>query len=111
MSSSAVEALVEELIDLQNNSATFREAFRTQQISQLFVDGFKVFVSGISTHKEVDHGTIRMLEKLSHFGLTLSLDPAVAGPQKKEVTTCIDLNIAWYSVKCRSWTPSKEQNM
>jgi hypothetical protein len=80
-----MEVLIEELIDLHASSSGFREVFRSQQTTQLFVDSYKSFVAKVTAAPEVNQRTIRILEKLTHFGLGLALDNAVAGSQKREV--------------------------
>lgn len=81
-----MEVLVEELIDLHASSPTFRQVFRSQQTTQVFVDSYKAFVTAISASKTgVNPRTIRILEKISHFSLTLTLDSDVSAPQKREV--------------------------
>lgn len=82
---STMEALIERLMNLHASSATFRQIFRSQQTTQLFVDAYKAFVSRVSEAPEINHWTSRILEKLTHFGLALALDNSVAGSQKQEV--------------------------
>jgi len=85
MTESSMEVLVEELIDLHASSPTFRQVFRSQQTTQLFVDAYKAFVTAVTSCNDVNPRAIKILEKISHFSLTLSLDNEVAGPQKREV--------------------------
>ncbi|KAF4609487.1 hypothetical protein D9613_012349 [Agrocybe pediades] len=94
-----MELLVEELLTLHATSATFRQIFESQQTTQLFVDTFKGFVERLSqaqvkAFQDQTHGgqgpringwNIRILEKLTHFGLALALDNAVGGSQKREI--------------------------
>jgi hypothetical protein len=80
-----VEQLVEELINLHAASATFRQIFRSQHTTQLFVDAFKSFVGIVSNTAFVKPRVVRLLEKVTHFALTLALDPDVSGSQKREV--------------------------
>lgn len=80
-----MEVLVEELIDLHASSPTFRQVFRSQQTTQLFVDAYKAFVTAVSSSADALPRTVRILEKISHFALTLTLDNDVSGPQKREV--------------------------
>lgn len=82
---STMEVLLEELMDLHASSPTFREVFRSQQTTQLFIDGYRSFVSKISPAQEINARTVRILEKSSHLGLALALDNCVAGSQKREV--------------------------
>lgn len=90
---SAAEALVEELISLHVSSPTFRQVFRSQQTTQILVDAYKAFVTAVAATPEVHQRTIRILEKVSHFALTLALDSDVIGPQKREVYP-----FPWFSV-------------
>lgn len=81
-----MEVLVEELIDLHASSVTFRQIFRSAQLSQLYVDTYKSFVTALSSSSdELSRKVVRLLEKLTHLSLALSLDEAVPGAQKREV--------------------------
>jgi hypothetical protein len=78
-----VEALVEELIGLHSGSATFRQVFRSSQTTAIFVDAYKFFVGALGPTAKPR--IVRLLEKLTHFALTLALDPDVSGTQKREI--------------------------
>lgn len=81
-----MEALTEELMGLHSSIPAFRQVFASQQTTQLFVSTYKSFVASISAVPAVNNQlTIRLLEKLNHFGLALALDNAVAGTFKREV--------------------------
>ncbi|KAG7440786.1 beach-domain-containing protein [Guyanagaster necrorhizus] len=82
---STIEVLVEELIDLHASSATFRQVFRSQQATRLFIEANKSFVSQVSAAPSVNQRASRILEKMTHFGLALALDGAVAGVQKRVI--------------------------
>ncbi|KAK7049866.1 Beige protein-like 1 [Paramarasmius palmivorus] len=82
---STMEVLIEELMDLHASSGTFRQVFQSQQTTQIFVDAYKKFVETLTPVPEVNQRTIGILEKLTHFGLALALDNAVAGAQKREI--------------------------
>ncbi|KAJ7151346.1 beach-domain-containing protein [Mycena crocata] len=82
---STMEVLIEELMDLHASSSGFREVFKSQQTTQLFVNSYKSFVLKVTGATQVNQRTIRILEKLTHFGLGLALDNAVAGAQKREI--------------------------
>ncbi|KAI9451783.1 beach-domain-containing protein [Russula earlei] len=79
------EAVLEELVHLQSSCPTFRQLFESQQTTQAFILAFQSFVSRLASANEISQYHIRISEKLMHFGLTLSLDNAVAGPQKREI--------------------------
>ncbi|KAF5370942.1 hypothetical protein D9615_009793 [Tricholomella constricta] len=82
---SNMENLVEEIMDLHALSTTFRQVFKSQQTTQLFVDGYKTFVTKVTAAQRVNQWTRRILEKISHLGLALALDPVIAGNQKREI--------------------------
>ena len=78
-------SFLETLINLQSTSPTFRDLFKSHQTTQLFVQAFKTYLNTLSVIPEIHPSLVRILEKLMHFGLTLALDPVVAGGQKREV--------------------------
>jgi len=80
-----MEILIEELLTLHATSSTFRQIFESQQTTQLFVDTYKSTVVKLSSARSINDWNIRILEKLTHFGLALALDNAVGGSQKREV--------------------------
>ncbi|KAL0958994.1 hypothetical protein HGRIS_014308 [Hohenbuehelia grisea] len=80
---STMEVLIEELIDLQSSSSTFRQIFKSQSTTQLYIDAYRSYVTKVTTKPIINPKTIRMLEKLNHFGLALALDNDVAGEQKR----------------------------
>ncbi|KAJ7143646.1 beach-domain-containing protein [Mycena filopes] len=82
---STMEVLIEELMDLHASSSGFREVFKSQQTTQLFVNSYKAFVLRVTAAEQLNQRTIRILEKLTHFGLGLALDNSVAGAQKREI--------------------------
>ncbi|KAH9965265.1 beach-domain-containing protein [Russula dissimulans] len=79
------EAILEEIVHLQSSCPTFRQLFESQQTTQTFIHAFQSFVTRLSLANEISQYHIRISEKLMHFGLTLSLDDVVAGPQKHEI--------------------------
>lgn len=85
------EAIIEELVLLQSSSHTFRQLFESQQTTQMFIKAFRSFVTSLAAASEIPQHHIRISEKLMHFGLTLSLDNAVAGAQKREVCLFLPL--------------------
>jgi hypothetical protein len=93
---SNVEVLVEQLMDLHTSSSTFRQVFKSQQTTRLFIDAYKAFVVKVVAVPEVNQWTTRILEKLTHFGLALALDVHISGTQKREVgQTCIDIDMIY----------------
>ncbi|KAM6494725.1 hypothetical protein JOM56_009348 [Amanita muscaria] len=87
-----MEMLVEELMSLHTTSAAFRQVFASQQTTQIFVNTYKAFVSSVSGASAINNDlTIRLLEKLTHFGLALALDNAVAGTFKREIIATLEV--------------------
>ncbi|KAF7982777.1 hypothetical protein HWV62_26692 [Athelia sp. TMB] len=82
---SAMEALIEEIISLYASSPTFRQVFRSQQTTQILVDAYKAFVMAINATANIHPRTLRILEKVSHCLLTISLESEITGPQKREI--------------------------
>ncbi|KAI0360774.1 beach-domain-containing protein [Trametes cingulata] len=80
-----VEHLLEALIDVHSCSPTFREVFKSHAVTQSFIDAYKMFATSVAHALEIDQGTVRVLEKLSHLGLSIALDNAVAVSQKQEI--------------------------
>ena len=61
-------------------------------LSSRFIDAYKAMTDMLSKQRLQDIGdssinewNVRVIEKLSHFGLALALDNAVGGSQKREV--------------------------
>ncbi|KAJ3818015.1 beach-domain-containing protein [Lentinula raphanica] len=79
---STIESLIETLLSLHSSSPTFRFVFQSQQTTAVFVGAYRAFPD---SHATVNPQAIRILEKLSHFGLGLALDNSVAGGQKREI--------------------------
>ncbi|KAF4607270.1 hypothetical protein EYR38_001331 [Pleurotus pulmonarius] len=84
-SESAVELLIEELMNLHASSSTFRQIFKSQQTTQLFVDAYKAYVSKITALPALNSKTTSTVEKLNHLGLAFALDNSVAGSQKRQI--------------------------
>ncbi|KAL4252230.1 hypothetical protein ABKN59_005526 [Abortiporus biennis] len=83
---SLAESLVERLIEIHSVSPTFRQVFKSQSTTQLFVEAYRSFVTALAMARtEVDGDIVRILEKLSHLGLSIALDTVVAADQKQEV--------------------------
>lgn len=91
-----MEHLIERMLTLHASSGTFRQTFESQQTTQLFIAAYNGMVEKLSrvladdshvdcNERYINEWNIRILEKLSHFGLALALDSAVGGPQKQEV--------------------------
>ncbi|KAF8885379.1 hypothetical protein CPB84DRAFT_1837906 [Gymnopilus junonius] len=85
-----MEILIEELLTLHASSSTFRQIFESQQTTQLFIDTYKGMVTKLSGASHINGWNLRILEKLTHFGLALALDNTVGGSQKREILDKIE---------------------
>ena len=81
--------LVEEMMSLHASSATFREIFRSQQTTQLFIEAYKAYVSKLSSAIHINQWTTRIFDKLTHFTLALTLDNAV---RERFVFACVSFD-------------------
>lgn len=84
-----LEPLLETLLDLQSTSPSFRQLFKSQQITSSFINTYSKFVVDGDTHYTDRGAYIRILEKLNHFALALTLDNAISSTQKQQVCTFI----------------------
>lgn len=112
---------------LHSSSSTFRELFRSQQATQMFIDAYKNSVESLKAQLTEGGGIVndrmmRIMEKLSHLGLALALDNAVAGAQKREVCLAVCMRVisnlsstgattdSGCSAKCRCCAESDKSN-
>ena len=95
----AADNLLEELIKIHSFSPTFRQAFQSQVTTQTFIDAFKAFVLAISMAYELENVIVRVLEKLSHLALSISLDNVVAVAQSQEVGY-MSISLVRFSNRC-----------
>ncbi|KAF8584664.1 beach-domain-containing protein [Ramaria rubella] len=86
---SAMEVLVEELIDLHSSSPSFRELFKSQQTTGLLVDACKPFVTKVAGDNGARTRLVRLLEKITHLVLMLALDIHVDAIHKQELLAII----------------------
>lgn len=82
---SAMDVLVEELIDLHSSSSSFREIFKSQQSTSRLAAACRSFVNMVTGDSEVRRRTMRILEKVTHLMLMLALSDHVDAAHKQEV--------------------------
>ncbi|KAL5513687.1 BPH1 [Sanghuangporus vaninii] len=82
-----VESLLERLIDLQSSSRAFRQLFKSQQTTATFIGAYATFVDEGRVVRANRRNYTRILEKLNHFAMSLTLDDAVSSSQKREIRT------------------------
>ncbi|CAL1710979.1 unnamed protein product [Somion occarium] len=89
---SHAERLLDELMQVHSASSTFRQVFKSQSTTAYFLDAYKSFVAALRNSTSLlDQATIRILEKMSHLGLSIALDTVVAAEQKSEVLDLLQL--------------------
>ena len=79
------EALLEQLISIHSSSTTFRQIFKSQTTTQYYLDAYRAYVAALLQAMEIPAASTRLLEKLTHLGLSIALDTAVASQQKQDV--------------------------
>lgn len=82
---SAMEVLLEDLIDLHSSSLSFRELFKSHQTMGLLVAACRSFVTIIANDLEARQRTMRIIEKVTHLVVMVALDNNVDVAHKKEV--------------------------
>jgi hypothetical protein len=81
-----MEVLLEELIELHTSSPTFRHAFKSKSVLNVFVTLTKSFVSSNATpDPETPLNSAPLLDKLIHLALMVNLAGASDPSQKREV--------------------------
>lgn len=82
---SSVESLLEDLLDLQSSSPSFRQVFKSQQTTAVLIGAYSTFVSKGPSVQGNQRNYIRILEKLNHFVMALTLDNVISNSQRQEV--------------------------
>lgn len=84
--SSAMEVLLEELIDLHSSTPSFRQLFKSKQTTSLFISACRSYVMQMAQAPQLWTKLGRLMEKVSHLTLMLAMDEAVDNNQKREVS-------------------------
>ena len=101
----AAETLLEQFINIQASSHAFRVAFQSHATTQIFVNAYRGFVTALAGASLLDPDTIRILEKMSHFALSLSLDVNVVTSQKEDVGRLKFFEYAYILIQITSSCP------
>ena len=80
------EALLETLIQLHPISPSFRQIFKSSQVTQQFIDTHLAFASAVRSLPEISQRVTSLMDKMCHFAVALALDPSASQTQKEEVT-------------------------
>jgi len=79
------EVLLEALIQLQSTSPSFKQIFKSTQVTQQFIDTHLAFVSAVKSLPEISQRVTSLMDKMCHFAIALALDPSVSEAQQAEV--------------------------
>jgi hypothetical protein len=90
---SAMEVLVEELIDLFSSTSTFRQLFKSKHTSTILINGCQSFVARIYEFPHTRAKAERLLDKVVTLASLLAADPAVEGQQKEQVSYSIRFKV------------------
>ena len=85
ISEADLEALLETLIQLHSTSPSFKQIFKSTQITQQFVGAHLAFVSTVKALPEISQRVTSLMDKMCHFAVALALDSSVSETQQTEV--------------------------
>ena len=80
-----LEALLEALIQLHSTSPSFKQIFKSTQVTQQLINTHSAFTSTVRSLPEISQRVISLMDKMSHFAIALALDPSVSETQQAEV--------------------------
>lgn len=80
-----VEPLLEDLMEQQSTSPAFRQLFKSKQTTGFLISAYANFVSYGTSIEASRRNYVRILEKMNHLVLSLTLDSLVDAHQKQEV--------------------------
>jgi hypothetical protein len=83
---SAMEVLVEELIDLHSSTSTFRQLFRSKQTTDILLRACQTFISKIFEFSQLRGKTDRLFEKVTTLVALLASDNHMDVEQVKQVS-------------------------
>jgi hypothetical protein len=73
------------VIQLHPTSPSFRQVFKSTQVTQQFIDTHLAFVSAVKSLPEISQRVTSLMDKMCHFVIALALDPSVSQSQQAEV--------------------------
>ena len=80
-----LEALLEALIQLHSASPSFKQIFKSTQVTQQLIDIHLAFTSTVKSLPEISQRVASLMDKMCHFAIALALDPLVSETQQAEV--------------------------
>ena len=69
--------MLEAIIQLHSTSPSFKQVFKSTQVTQQFIDTQLAFASAIKSLPEISQRVTSLMDKMSHLAIALALDPSV----------------------------------
>lgn len=80
-----LEDLLGAIIQLHSTSPTFKQLFKSAQVTQQFIDTHSAFASAVKSLSEISQRVTGLVDKMCHLAIALALDPLVSEPLQAEV--------------------------
>lgn len=80
-----LEALLGTLIQLQSTSPSFKQVFKSTQVTRQFIDTHLAFTSAVKSLPEISQNITSLMDKMCHLAIAFALDPSVSETQQAEV--------------------------
>lgn len=80
-----LEVLLETIIQLHSTSPSFKQIFKSTQVTQQFIDTHLAFASAVRSLPEISQKVTSLMDKMSHLAIALALDPSVPESLQPEV--------------------------
>ena len=84
---SAMEVLAEELVDLHSSASTFRQLFKSKQITSMLIIACESFITKIYEFPQARGKAERLIEKITALAAAVAADDSVDDQQKEQVQT------------------------
>lgn len=79
------EPLVDALMDFLSTSPSFRQLFKSQSTAAILINAYSSFVSLGDSMTHGKQNYLRVLEKMNHLAMSLTLGQTVSSAQRQEV--------------------------
>lgn len=85
-----LEDLLEAIIQLHSTSPSFKQVFKSTQVTQQFIDTQLAFASAIKSLPEISQRVTSLMDKMSHLAIALALDPSVPESLQVDLTAATE---------------------
>jgi hypothetical protein len=80
-----LEDLLEAIIQLHSTSPSFKQIFKSTQVTQQFIDTHFAFASAVKSLSEISQRVTSLMDKMCHLAIALALDPSISESLQVEV--------------------------